>query len=171
MNPLNYASREASQRLVKKGIVLDTEAVWALNAWPTTIDGHIVYKEEWQLIDRPMIGYKEQVPAPSMAEVWRELPEDVCCDKVEDGMTETYVESWSFDGRQPSLQENLNPTDALIDLLIWTVEQRTCRYCGKHNNDSTCNECAGDNYGYTTEIGDGGTCSNWEQRKEEKNGN
>jgi hypothetical protein len=28
MNPLNYASLEASKRLVEAGIVLETESVW-----------------------------------------------------------------------------------------------------------------------------------------------
>ena len=61
MNLSNYSSLEASQRLVAAGIVLETEAYWhCCNGFcelKSFKDGKINY------------------PAPSMAEVWRELPE------------------------------------------------------------------------------------------------
>jgi hypothetical protein len=124
MNELNYTTLEVSQRLYEKGIVLETEKVWALNEWPVTIDSHVIYKEEWRLIDRPMIGYKKQIPAPSMAEVWRELPDhldsplsDLVITKDSMGITTCFYKV----GHEC---ESTNPTDALIDLLIWVVEQR-----------------------------------------------
>ena len=65
MNELNYASLEASKKLYEAGIVLETECYWHFND----------YKYEWQLERRDYftenIGL---IPAPSMSEVWRELP-------------------------------------------------------------------------------------------------
>ncbi len=57
MNPLNYASIEASKALVDMGIVIETEAFWHH-------DGDGVYS----------LRHYGSIPAPSMAEVWRELP-------------------------------------------------------------------------------------------------
>ena len=71
MNPLNYATLEASKRLVDAGIVLETEKV------------HFQIGDVWFLRDRMCAGSnlipsKICIPAPSMAEVWRELPEHAC---------------------------------------------------------------------------------------------
>jgi len=84
MNPLNYATLPASKKLVEAKIAMETEAVWALNEWPITVawtgtpglgHAHTEYREGWRLVPRPMIPYKEQFPAPSFTEVWRELPQ------------------------------------------------------------------------------------------------
>lgn len=37
----------------------------------------------------------------------------------------------------------------------------SCNTCKLHNNDGTCNEVFGDNYGHTTEIGDIFCCNNY----------
>jgi hypothetical protein len=101
MNPLNIASLAASQRLHAKGIMLETEKNWYI------LDGK-AQEYSWLRTEETII------PRPSMAEVWRELP---------DG-TEIFKQGndnigWYSNGRTI----DANPTDALIDLLIWTVEQ------------------------------------------------
>ena len=98
MNELNYGSREACERLVKAGIVLETEKMWIYAR-------HIPLKgadKSWKLFDRQSLMAIEAtdqrpdciLPAPSMAEAWRELP------------------------------ENTNPIDALIYLRIWLEERK-----------------------------------------------
>ena len=59
MNELNYASREASQRLVDAGIVLKTDFYWA------SVD-----MENWSLCTIPhKVGFKEY-PAPSLVNLF-----------------------------------------------------------------------------------------------------
>ncbi len=65
MNPNNYASLEASKRLVEAGIVIETEAVWR----------HKRDKTGYYLSRKALYHRPSDIPAPSMAEVWRELPE------------------------------------------------------------------------------------------------
>ena len=66
MNELNYASLEASKKLYEAGIVLETDALWSL-----FLDGfHLIMNTELH----PLV---ENYPAPSIAEVWRELPEKI----------------------------------------------------------------------------------------------
>jgi hypothetical protein len=107
MNELNYASLEASQRLVANGIVLETEKCWILTYTPDDVR---------TIVDRQVSsGYRSCIPAPSMAEVWRELP---------DG-TEIFKQGndnigWYSNGRTI----DANPTDALIDLLIWVRKEK-----------------------------------------------
>ncbi len=36
----------------------------------------------------------------------------------------------------------------MITYKVVDKEQRTCNLCSKSNNDGTCNECAGNNYGF-----------------------
>ena len=124
MNPLNRASLESSLRLSEAGIVLKTEASWYYhyggpvwtwelsNCWPTS-----------------NIGYRGKcIPAPSMAEVWRKLPRyierkgyhyELLLMQEPDGFTSAHYSDLQrnytiFRG------DSINPTDALIDLLIWT---------------------------------------------------
>ena len=102
MNKLNYATLPASKRLVDAGIVLETEAAWV----ESSENGY-----ELQLTDS---FYGSSIPAPCMAEVWRELP---------DGIT---IKKW--DGKLLIIDDdgtnfNINPTDALIDLLIWVRKE------------------------------------------------
>jgi hypothetical protein len=105
MNTQNYASLEASKRLVDAGIVLKTEAYWIR-----------VANSPMMLVDNRH-GADEYYPAPSMAEVWRELSEQHDDEYLrlfkDEGKTfcgyGEYADRWG----------NENPTDALIDLLIW----------------------------------------------------
>jgi hypothetical protein len=121
MNELNYASLEASQRLHAKGIVLETEVYWA-RKYPLG---------PYELCSLGVdVMYDEAYPAAQFAEVWRELPEMIGGTGQKfyltiqrlGGFTEAGYESAHHDGVVKSY-ENANPTDALIDLLIW-VEQR-----------------------------------------------
>jgi hypothetical protein len=109
MNEANYASLEASKRLVEAGIVLETDAVWV--KWYSDNYPHgeyrLVYKALVQIEE-----FNEQYPAPSMAEVWRELP-DVMAMNHRNGETECWLETGS------DSFASTNPTDALIDLLIF----------------------------------------------------
>ena len=130
MNQKNYASQEASKRLVDAGIVLETEAVWAFVSYcnrPSQDDAH------YALIIKPIIPWKEQCPAPSMAEVWRELPESIrlepttifpvwkhlTIEKAE-ARTEVYYRPCTY----TEIVSSANPTDALIDLLIWVRKEQ-----------------------------------------------
>ena len=135
MNPNNYASLEASKRLVNAGIVLETDAVWIYAR-------HIPLKGAdriWKLFDRRSlmaIEVTEQrpsalIPAPSMAEVWRELSSFITREwdfankliltikKMPFGITDCY-----YGDTTEKLCSNINPTDALIDLLIWVRKEK-----------------------------------------------
>lgn len=111
MNEQNYCTLPAAQRLEAKGIVLETEAVWVLRS-------NGVSESKYDLIPKPLFPYREQDPAPSMAEVWRELP-------VGSSMKIGYGDyfAWLDECRSMAYHRN-NPTDALIDLLIFVVEQK-----------------------------------------------
>ena len=138
MNNLNYASREASQRLVDVGIVLETDFYW------------YVYNEDMcrsliaadkaipapYLVNRASVRTRigsiptAYVPAPSMAEVWRELPEYVEYKKDDRPLIEYLRIDKNGDGslscgygQYSEMTINDNPTDALIDLLIWVRKE------------------------------------------------
>lgn len=113
MNPLNYASLEASKRLYDAGIVLETEGLWVKWYFDTSTNMNF-HPFEWRLLYRGLTQDDlESIPAPSMAEVWGELPDSIQLFKdpiikqsvVRLFNSETFAET--------------NPTDALIDLLIW----------------------------------------------------
>jgi hypothetical protein len=111
MNQLNYGTLEACQRLAKAGIVIETKWVWILSAIGWEIVDNIKYFGIWKDAVR--------FPAPSMAEVWRELPDhldsplsDLVVTKDSMGITTCFYKL----GHE---YESVNPTDALIDLLIW----------------------------------------------------
>jgi hypothetical protein len=111
MNLLNYGSPEACQKLYAKGIVLETDAIWVLD-WKANI---------WMLMDlhEKVENWRscDCIPAPSMAEVWRELPEEFSEFELYKDGNDTRINVQ----RPPFLQiTNTNPTDALIDLLIFT---------------------------------------------------
>lgn len=130
MNPLNYASLEASKRLVEAGIVLGTEVCWSpIFDFNMSSVGKPVPIKDWELmrcehINGSMWALKA-IPAPSMAEVWRELPKEA--------ILHIY-----FDSRGTVIEYRLaslticvaktvydtNPTDALIDLLIWVRKEK-----------------------------------------------
>ncbi len=105
MNPLNYGSLEASKRLVDAGIVIATDIHWVKYDY----NGH------WSYVLKDLktvsISNPEVFPAPSMAEVWKELPRYSRCKKVAVGTI-----AWIG---MSKIMSNENPTDALIDLLIY----------------------------------------------------
>ncbi len=101
MNDKNYASLEASKRLFSSGIVLKTDHVW-YQRYPGWNIGTIGIE-----IDK----YSKHYPAPSMAEVWKELPRYSRCKKVAVGTI-----AWIG---MSKIMSNENSTDALIDLLIY----------------------------------------------------
>ena len=103
MNELNYASLEASKRLVDAGIVLVTDVQWIYRVKKGVWGGG--HYELYTGIDTPSI------PAPSMAEVWRELPEGTIFMKANGKI------HCSFGDK--GVLHSSNPADALIDLLIW----------------------------------------------------
>ena len=121
MNPNNYASVKASKRLVEAGIVLETEAGW-----------YKIYRPGCHSFDMVLSlrsgnekFYGDNFPAPSMAEVWRELPEtideyDLTCEKIFNGGMQAGYTTYDVSGlRWKVLFNAANPTDALIDLLIF----------------------------------------------------
>ena len=117
MNLLNYGSLKASKRLVDAGIVLETDFYWIL--YPTEA-GYLLGDKSSVLLSI------KHYPAPSMAEAWRELPRT---------FNEANPELWKVsyitycaycDGNLQLMEHsisNTNPTDALIDLLIWARKE------------------------------------------------
>jgi hypothetical protein len=130
MNPLNYASPEACQRLHAKGIVLETDCyhrVWVAKATNTpcsqvaTKDQMLWNKHGDDVGDGRDMDGVVYIPAPSMAEVWRELISRGW-PPCSDGMS-----FWLCNDDNEVVTDEIidtNPTDALIDLLIWVTEQR-----------------------------------------------
>lgn len=111
MNPNNRASLEASKRLVDAGIVLETDVMWAegSSGWfLCTVSDLAEYFEN-----------ANAIPAPCMAEVWRELPEGSTLYNSGD-IARAYMANPKLSG---SYKTNTNPTDALIDLLIWVRKE------------------------------------------------
>jgi hypothetical protein len=122
MSEQNYASLEASKRLVAAGIVLETEAGWRKKR----------DKTGYYLSRKALYHRTSDAPAPSMAEVWRELPETALqpCRDTTTGYCHEYL-SLQKDGdltvagygEYSEIGRNSNPTDALIDLLIWVKKE------------------------------------------------
>jgi hypothetical protein len=131
MNPNNYASLEASQRLVEAGVMLETDAVWIADEYPPFgASMKIILK--WDIRNKKELIFANfgklpngTVPAPSMAEVWRELPTQGCYFTANQGYYYAWMEWTDFDGHGKSCEakESTNPTDALIDLLIWVRKE------------------------------------------------
>ena len=125
MNNLNYATLEASQKLHDAGITLETDWYWV----------KLITKEEWVLstLDNVVLKFYESIPAPSMAELWRELPFQSYIKKLDDGRTLVWICDDNADGKyiESNMIVNINPTDALIDLLIWVKEQNKDRIVNK----------------------------------------
>ena len=135
MNELDYASLEASKRLAEKGIVLETEKRWC-----SPKDGSIPVLVTVEL-SQALYPTCRYIPAPSIAEVWRELPEiristNTKYDSPEFLLTirkEDEHTLASYDNNEDQSygwSKSHNPTDALIDLLIWVKEQTNERYGG-----------------------------------------
>jgi len=122
MNKLNSATQEASQRLVDAGIVLETEKSWiyarhiALKSAPSS---WMLYNSD-SLLSVTAIEKRPScvIPAPSMAEVCRELPED---DEELIELISKYNDFW-IPGTMTlakSIIRLFRDVDALIDFLIW----------------------------------------------------
>jgi hypothetical protein len=116
MNPIpdNYCTLPYAKKLVEAGIVLETEYCWVFDQYGSYLS-----------ITKHRPG--KAVPAPSMTEVWRELPRYITVrDRRHhinmDMMGEnTHVTYANLSGSEFS---NINPADALIDLLIWVRKER-----------------------------------------------
>ncbi len=116
MNELNYASLEASKRLIDAGIRLDTDSYWATyleevlqsikDAGKVLPSPYLVNKDSIHNKDL-LRECKNYIPAPTMAEIWRELPEGTISMKANDRL-------YCYKG----VVHSINPTDSLIDLLI-----------------------------------------------------
>jgi len=117
MNPNNYASLEASRRLAEAGIVLETDHSWI---WilPDARTGYAI-DTTWRVQSNPMYG---KLPAPSMAEVWRELPEASAYLHT-NRETEAWLEDEGDIVPKSESFANINPADALIELLIWARKE------------------------------------------------
>ena len=114
MNELNCASLKASQRLQKAGIVLETEAYWRIPFPGTDTEPHLVLKEEHKECFNLCADF---VSAPSMAEVLRELKEISFSIRLQkNGSYLIWLDNDTYE------EINRNPTDALIDLLIWVKQ-------------------------------------------------
>lgn len=123
MNPLNYGSLEACKKLHNAGIVLETEHYWLREG------------STWKLADNDYgLPREYAISAPSMAEVWRELPEQdhsvrygaylELSKTVGIDTGELTYAAYIRDGVASCDYSNHNPTDALIYLLIWITEQK-----------------------------------------------
>jgi len=112
MNTQNYASLEASKRLHDAGIELETDFVWRLG-----VDGWKLLTKDW--VRDMMSNTYESLPAPSMVEVWRELPNNAA-------LLKNKVYYTSIGGNDNAYKEFIseNPTDALINLLIWVRKEK-----------------------------------------------
>ena len=111
MNKNNYATLEAAQRLYDAGIVFETDTIYGPR-------GDLLYKA---LVE---CGTGD-IPAPSMAEVWRELPFQSYIKQMGDLSLAWICDD---DDETKTLEsgfiQSTNPTDALIDLLIWVKAQK-----------------------------------------------
>jgi len=105
MNTQNYASLEASKRLHDADIILETDAVWE--------------EKEGQTRLNLKANCPDGFPAPSMTEVWRELPNNAA-------LLKNKVYYTSIGGSDNAYKEftSENPTDALIYLLIWVRKEK-----------------------------------------------
>ena len=112
MNTQNYASLEASKRLHDAGIELETDFVWRLGA-----DGWKLLTKDW--VRDMMSNTYESLPAPSMTEVLEELPNNTAFLK-----NKVYYASVGGSDNEYKEFISTNPTDALIDLLIWTRKEK-----------------------------------------------
>jgi hypothetical protein len=123
MNKDNYVSLEVAQRLVDAEIVLETDMSWYFrnNEWILRQSGS-VYEGNIS------------IPAPCFAELWRELPGKIVgsdgieyllnLDKTKVTTTGGVVtiacyEDISSEGYTQKFFANINPADALAELLIW----------------------------------------------------
>lgn len=126
MNQDNYATLEASKRLIDAGIVLETYFYWYEYEAATLAslrDGKKLLPESYIVTKESVCKNSHHwIPAPCMAEVLKELPFQTYIKKIDDGSSLVwYCDDWRDDGKELVSEyfSNTNPTDALIDLLIW----------------------------------------------------
>jgi hypothetical protein len=113
MNELNYTSIEASKKLVENGIVLKTESEW-VNSDANSYT--------WTLRNTNWRDNKTTVPAPSLAELWRELPD------MYEGEFLRVTKDWGetrcgYGGYWDRFHSD-NPADVLAELLIWVRREK-----------------------------------------------
>lgn len=109
MNKANYCTLAAAKRLYEAGIVLETEYCWVFDQYGSYLS-----------ITKPRPG--KAVPAPTMAEVWRELPDTeeliplIC----------RYIEESNISGSSVMqiIIDICRSPDRLIDLLIWVRKEQ-----------------------------------------------
>lgn len=120
MNTQNFASLEACKRLVEAGIVLKTESCWRYGL-----------DDKWSLVSvdwatTMMSNTLKVIPAPSMAEVWREL-------LLISGNNEKNIvhwiqtmDDWNAMGADVAVLcvEVCKDINALIDLLIFVRKEK-----------------------------------------------
>jgi hypothetical protein len=122
MNPNNYASLEMSRKLVEAGIVLETDFCRDLGTNPVKV---VPWPEGVEH------NHPDFLPAPSMAELWAELPESTseygtkerCYLSCQKGVDRTYTSYCYTDGDLVVEHYDINPCDALAKLLIWVKER------------------------------------------------
>jgi hypothetical protein len=114
VNQENYCSLNVAKKLIDAGIVLETDFVWRLGA-----DGWKLLNKDW--VTNMMSNTYESYPAPSFAEIWRELPFQSYIKKLDDGSTLVWICDDDADGKyiESNMIANSNPADALAELLIW----------------------------------------------------
>jgi hypothetical protein len=116
MNKDNYVTLPVAQRLVAAGIVLETEQYWYISplgsVWRIRLGDELT-----STMKLPQFS----IPAPSMSELWRELP-SFASYKYPTGEAEVWLENGRENIISPSCVD-INPCDALAELLIWVKEQ------------------------------------------------
>jgi len=132
MNELNYASLEASKKLVDNGIVLETDYYWATYSESTLQS----IRDAGKVYPRPYLVTKESIhekhrtghgyyPAPCFTDVWRELPDGILVNGswavlfITKHGNEFALVGYHIEHHVIISFARANPTDALIDLLIW----------------------------------------------------
>lgn len=112
MSELDHASLEASKKLVENGIFLKTDFFYV----NTFSDMGWIFRAKGEFNDED-----DFIPAPCFTDVWRELPFQSYIKKLDDGSTLVWICDDDADGKyiESNMIANTNPTDALIDLLVW----------------------------------------------------
>jgi len=124
MNILNYATLEASQRLVEEGVLLETDSRWM---FVVGIGWKVFHKDDPIHKCNPIL-----LPAPCFIEVWRELPPNIDTLyflTVRKQLKENLV-GYEYNKKWVYYVRNSNLADALINLLIWI---KTLANKDKHN--------------------------------------
>jgi hypothetical protein len=120
MDKRNVGSLEACKRLKAAEIVVETEAYH--EEWMT---------EKWRIVHKAYtyVDMRHAIPAPSMAEVWRLLPEELSVRACTYSLRIYRYKGRSHAGYQfyediEVMKDSTNPTDSLIDLLIWIEKEK-----------------------------------------------